>query len=49
MLKMMVPLPAVQQQMLKDGLEPDILDQDHNLPYKPKPLLREMEEVRNVH
>ena len=32
MLKMMIPLPAVKQQVMKDGLNPNILDCDHDKP-----------------
>ncbi|GMI09629.1 hypothetical protein TrVE_jg9695 [Triparma verrucosa] len=40
MLKMGIPLPAVKQQMMKDSVDPSIMDQDHKLPYVPKPPLK---------
>ena len=46
MMKMGVPLPAAKVQMIKDGLDGDILDQNHKQPYKEKPPLKEMEEYK---
>jgi len=40
MLKMGIPLAAVKQGMVKDGLDPTIMDQNHNKPYTPPPPIK---------
>jgi hypothetical protein len=40
MLKMGIPMPAVKQGMVKDSVDPAVMDMDHNKPYVAPPMLK---------